>query len=186
LDLGFLRADENYTINLPSLVSLMLPNNICYIRGFVAPALKSLVVGHDYLWGDKKLKYSRDIITLFQNDSDRISMAPTTLGLCLSITVAAIAVLSHWAQLEHVHVDLTFGGHFSWDGGLIKALENSRCPNLTTLRLRTNWGDVESERWRQSAVELFRLRLSGPLELISWTSAAHHTVPAFILTREDL
>lgn len=190
LNLRYFMAHGDYNINLPSLISLVIPNNIHYIRGFIAPSLKSLVVGHDNLWGKEKIKESRNIITLFQKVPDEISMAPTSLEMFLSITTAAsIAVLSHWKQLEHVHLEIYLdparGERFAWDGGFIKAFKHFMCPNLLTLRLRTNWGDAESERWRQKAVELFKLRRSGPLELISWTSEASPKVPAFILTRGD-
>jgi hypothetical protein len=187
LDLRYYRTEDDHTINLPSLVSLVLPKNIRYIRGFVAPALQSLVVGNDNLWGKEKLKESRKIVTLFQDDPDQISMAPTSLDMCLSITItAAIVVLSHWTQLQHVRLDLTFGDGFSWDGGFIKALKNSMCPNMITLKLRTDWEEAESERWRQRAVELFKRRSTVFLELISWTSAASHEETPFILTRKDL
>jgi hypothetical protein len=187
LDLRYYRAEDNYTINLPSLVSLMLPKNVRHIRGFVAPALKSLVVGNDNLWGKEKLKEGRKIVAFFREDPDQISMAPTSLDMCLSITTkAAIVVLSHWTQLQHLRLDLTFGDRFAWDGGFIKALKNSMCPNIITLKLRTDWEEAESERWRRRAVELFNLRSTGSLELISWTSVAGHEETPYILTRNDL
>lgn len=179
-------------IQLPSLLSLVLSKSVRFVTLFNAPLLVSLKLGHvhDNLGEKDKIAESRKILELFTKDHDQISMAPTSLDIHLNITeAAAIAILLHWHQVQHLTLDLTSKNCFALEGAFAKGLKSVKrplCPNLITLVLRTPWDKKESDRWLRTAGGMLKARSLGPLELFSWTREIYQSKTTVIITREDI
>lgn len=167
---------------LPSLTVLILPGAPRSWQRIKAPALISFqccVTPRQYHADQVWVNESKWIERFFHRDDSNIFIRPTSFEFTNFLDAQAVSVvLSHWSQLRHLTLGLSQRRECGWCEFFCQefAREDVICPNLITLKLKTTWGEADSQMWEECVKEMFITRKSGPLEEVSWYHGMNGTL----------